>query len=236
MTQPAPRPLERADPGRGPRAVPRRPGHPDRGLEPRVDAGEPAGRCRASWPSTSCCSPSATPSRARCSTCSRPARSPARCSTATCAPTCPPTGSTSTASWSRRPPTSPAWWREDLVSFLIGCSFTFETALAEAGVPVRHVEQGVNVPMYPTPGGAARPGRSPARWWSRCARSRPARWPTPCGSPPATRPCTARRCTSATRLRSASPTSEPRTSATRSRSARARCRCSGPAASPRRPP
>jgi len=41
-------------------------------------------------------------------------------------------------------------WRPDLVSFLIGCSFTFEAALREAGVPVRHVEQGVNVPMYRT--------------------------------------------------------------------------------------
>jgi uncharacterized protein YcsI (UPF0317 family) len=43
-----------------------------------------------------------------------------------------------------------AYWREDLVSFLIGCSFTFEWALAEAGVPIRHVEQGRNVPMYVT--------------------------------------------------------------------------------------
>lgn len=43
-----------------------------------------------------------------------------------------------------------AWWRDDLVSFLIGCSFTFEAALIEAGVPVRHVDQGVNVPMYRT--------------------------------------------------------------------------------------
>lgn len=42
------------------------------------------------------------------------------------------------------------WWRDDLVSFLIGCSFTFERALTTAGVPVRHVEQGVNVPMYRT--------------------------------------------------------------------------------------
>jgi uncharacterized protein YcsI (UPF0317 family) len=42
------------------------------------------------------------------------------------------------------------WWREDLVSFLVGCSFTFEAALMEEGVPVRHVEQGVNVPMYRT--------------------------------------------------------------------------------------
>jgi len=41
-------------------------------------------------------------------------------------------------------------WRDDLVSFLIGCSFTFETALVEAGVPLRHVEQGRNVSMYLT--------------------------------------------------------------------------------------
>lgn len=41
-------------------------------------------------------------------------------------------------------------WREDLVAFLIGCSFTFERALLAAGLPVRHVEQGVNVPMYRT--------------------------------------------------------------------------------------
>ena len=36
------------------------------------------------------------------------------------------------------------------MSFLIGCSFTFESALVEAGLPVRHVEQGTNVPMYIT--------------------------------------------------------------------------------------
>lgn len=41
-------------------------------------------------------------------------------------------------------------WRGDLVSFLIGCSFTFEWALSEAGVPLRHIEQGCNVPMYVT--------------------------------------------------------------------------------------
>lgn len=42
------------------------------------------------------------------------------------------------------------YWRTDLVSFLIGCSFTFEFALADAGIPLRHVEQGTNVPMYVT--------------------------------------------------------------------------------------
>jgi uncharacterized protein YcsI (UPF0317 family) len=42
------------------------------------------------------------------------------------------------------------FWRDDLVAFLIGCSFTFEAALLQAGVPVRHVEQNRNVPMYRT--------------------------------------------------------------------------------------
>lgn len=39
-------------------------------------------------------------------------------------------------------------WRDDLVGFLLGCSHTFEHALAEAGVPLRHVECGTTVPMY----------------------------------------------------------------------------------------
>ncbi len=47
-------------------------------------------------------------------------------------------------------PDARPWWREDLVTFLIGCSFTFEDALLAEGVPVRHVEQGVNVPMFRT--------------------------------------------------------------------------------------
>lgn len=38
----------------------------------------------------------------------------------------------------------------DLVSFLIGCSFTFENGLTEAGIPIRHQEAGRNVPMYRT--------------------------------------------------------------------------------------
>jgi uncharacterized protein YcsI (UPF0317 family) len=42
------------------------------------------------------------------------------------------------------------YWRDDLVAFLIGCSFTFEGALIDAGVPVRHIELDVNVPMYQT--------------------------------------------------------------------------------------
>jgi uncharacterized protein YcsI (UPF0317 family) len=41
-------------------------------------------------------------------------------------------------------------WREDLVTFVIGCSFTFERALIDAGIPLRHVQQGRNVAMYRT--------------------------------------------------------------------------------------
>lgn len=41
-------------------------------------------------------------------------------------------------------------WRENLVSFVIGCSFSFEQALMAAGLPLRHVEQSRNVAMYRT--------------------------------------------------------------------------------------
>jgi uncharacterized protein YcsI (UPF0317 family) len=43
-----------------------------------------------------------------------------------------------------------SYWRDDLVTFLLGCSFTFERALTEAGIPLRHQEQGKVVPMYVT--------------------------------------------------------------------------------------
>jgi len=42
------------------------------------------------------------------------------------------------------------FWRDDLVSFLLGCSFTFEWALLDAGIPMRHIEQGKNVAMWKT--------------------------------------------------------------------------------------
>ena len=41
-------------------------------------------------------------------------------------------------------------FRGDLVAFLLGCSFSFDEALTEAGLPPRHVEERVNVPMYRT--------------------------------------------------------------------------------------
>jgi uncharacterized protein YcsI (UPF0317 family) len=43
-----------------------------------------------------------------------------------------------------------SFWRDDLVSFVIGCSFSFEEALIEDGIPLRHVSCGSNVAMYRT--------------------------------------------------------------------------------------
>jgi uncharacterized protein YcsI (UPF0317 family) len=41
-------------------------------------------------------------------------------------------------------------WRDDLVSFVIGCSFSFEEALMAEGIELRHITQRCNVPMYRT--------------------------------------------------------------------------------------
>ena len=41
-------------------------------------------------------------------------------------------------------------WRDDMVSFVIGCSFTFEHALLAEGIALRHVTQGRNVAMFRT--------------------------------------------------------------------------------------
>lgn len=41
-------------------------------------------------------------------------------------------------------------WRDDFVSFLIGCSFSFESELLEAGISIRHIEENCNVPMFRT--------------------------------------------------------------------------------------
>lgn len=49
-----------------------------------------------------------------------------------------------------RPTDISALWREDLVAFLIGCSFSFEDALTSDGIPLRHQTLGKVVPMYRT--------------------------------------------------------------------------------------
>lgn len=43
-----------------------------------------------------------------------------------------------------------SYWRDDLVGFLLGCSFTFEHGLVRAGIPMRHLQAGLGVPMWRT--------------------------------------------------------------------------------------
>lgn len=50
-------------------------------------------------------------------------------------------------------------WRDDFVAFALGCSFSFEEALIEAGLELRHQTEGCNVPMYRTSVPAASAGR-----------------------------------------------------------------------------
>jgi uncharacterized protein YcsI (UPF0317 family) len=52
-----------------------------------------------------------------------------------------------------------AVWRGDLVSFVLGCSFSFEEALLQADVPLRHIERGTGVPMWRTNIQTQRTGR-----------------------------------------------------------------------------
>lgn len=47
-------------------------------------------------------------------------------------------------------PDATGWWRDDMVAFLFGCSFSFDAALVRAGIPVRHLHLGCNVPMFIT--------------------------------------------------------------------------------------
>jgi uncharacterized protein YcsI (UPF0317 family) len=43
-----------------------------------------------------------------------------------------------------------SWWRDDLVSFVLGCSYSFEEALMADGIAIRHIEEQVRVPMFRT--------------------------------------------------------------------------------------
>ena len=43
-----------------------------------------------------------------------------------------------------------AHWRDDLVAFVIGCSYSFEEALLADDIPIRHIARGLRVPMYRT--------------------------------------------------------------------------------------
>lgn len=118
----------------------------------------------------------------------------------------------------------------ELVSFLIGCSFSFESALLEAGVPVRQIEEGVNVPMYNTNISCAPAGVFSGNMVVSMRPIPHALVPPPSPSQHRCRASTACRFRSAIRRPSAFTILRTRITATRSRSARAKCRSSGRAA------
>src|SRR5438876_2353310 len=124
-----------------------------------------------------------------------------------------------------------ALWREDLVAFVLGCSFSFEQALLEAGLRLRYVEEGKNVPMYRTSIDTAPAGRFSGKLVVSMRPFKPAdairaieitsRYPRVHGAPVHV----------AGRISSASRTSRARGRAIPRKCARTSCRLSGPAAS-----
>lgn len=52
-----------------------------------------------------------------------------------------------------------SYWNEDMVGFLLGCSFTFEEALIKNNIPIRHIQENRNVPMYKTNIACVKAGR-----------------------------------------------------------------------------
>jgi uncharacterized protein YcsI (UPF0317 family) len=121
-------------------------------------------------------------------------------------------------------------WRDDLVAFLLGCSFTFEHALVEADVPPRNVERGTMVPMFVSNLACIPAGRFHGPMVV-TMRPIPERRSTSFAScRPATRTLMARLSTSATRRRSGSRTWAGPTTASPSPFTRRRYRSSGAAA------
>src|SRR2546423_10850578 len=84
------------------------------------------------------------------------------------------------------------YWRDDLVAFLLGCSFTFEWALLEAGIDLWHVKHGKNVAVWR----ASTPGRPPGAFPRPLGASQRPRPPPPrpkAGAPGAALPHPPRR-------------------------------------------
>ena len=152
--------------------------------------------------------------------------------TPTCAPTCPRYRVWRDGVLVDEPPDVVDLWRDDLVTFVIGCSFTFEAALLDAGVPgapPRAGPQRADVPHRASR--AAPPAGWRARSWCRCGRSLPARSSTAVQvtgrMPPVARRAGARRRPGVARHRRPG---RPGLRRRPGRPPRATCRCSGPAA------
>ncbi len=63
-------------------------------------------------------------------------------------------------------------WRDDLVCFVLGCSFSFEEAMIRAGVRLRHIKARRNVAMYVSAIATRAAGGGSLRSWFQCVPSR----------------------------------------------------------------
>lgn len=107
------------------------------------------------------------------------------------------------------------YWKDDLVAFLLGCSFSFEGALLEANIPIRHIDMNCNVPMYVTNIQNQPAGRLSGPMVVSMRPVKYAQVPKAVLSTGRFPAVHARRCILATPRRSASKTSTSPTSATR---------------------
>ena len=125
---------------------------PPRPASPTASSRAISRSCRKNSRPRSTASASSIQSRARSSACPMSAipAFPRSASISTSAPTCRATASGATARWWRSRPTS---WRTGATissPSCIGCSYSFEEALLADGLPIRHIERNVRVPMYRT--------------------------------------------------------------------------------------
>ena len=121
-----------------------------------------------------------------------------------------------------------SYYTPDMVSFLIGCSFTFETALQDNGIEVAHIAQQRNVPMFKTTIPTTPAGVFSGPMVVPRARFRPRKSPMRCGLPPVTHQFTAPRSTWVTRRPLVLRICPARTLVIRAKCRRAACRSFGP--------
>ena len=125
------------------------------------------------------------------------------------------------------------YWSDDLVTFVLGCSFSFEQPLLQDGLRLAHIERDSTVQMYRTSIDCVAAGRFKGpmvvSWSYPCAPSSRPTPSAPSRSPRASPRCTAPQCISACPRRSASAISSAPTSAIHPRWGQASCPCSGPA-------
>ena len=215
-------------PGRAPRLPDRRLDRDDRGLAPGFTQAI-LRSCRRTLPTTSFASASATRNPARCS--ASPNRAaplfPSSVRISTCSTDLPGFRVWQDGVLVDEPLTLERWWRNDLVTFAIGCSYSFETALSPKACGCAMSSNAPRCRCIAPISIAHRRALFTASSSYRCARSAPQTRSGRCRSRRASPRFMVLRCISAYRRRSGSRISRSRITASPSRSYRTSCRFFG---------